>query len=163
MRSWIFHAGCGFIFAISLAYAIQGDQRARPITDPTGDLLAFLKESDLPAGEPAVIVAGELAFPIRLPSCSEPGMVLFLPSIHRISDPARLLIKRAADAVLVHDRSVVGSLGAGALMIRWIVRRLAVNLQLAEEDPWISIGLAGLAPAGCRFPALDWKRLSRRR
>lgn len=162
MRSWIFHAGCGVIFAISLVYAIQGDQRVRPIADPTGDLLAFLNESALSAGEPTPLVAGELMFPVRLPGCAGSGMVLYLPSIHRISDPARLLIERAADAVLVHDRFVVASLGAGALMVRWVVRRLAVNLQLVEEDPWISIALAGLAPAGCRFPALEWTRLSRR-
>lgn len=158
----LFHAACAVVLCVSIVAFLQGDERERLITDPRADLFSFLRANGGVIGDPVPLMNGEVVVELTLPGCANSGGLLYMPVIHRISDPARALMQGADRAVFVHDRTEVGSLTAWRIIPRWLARRLAVNFQILSEDPWISIAFALLPPKGCTWPTLDWSRVSAR-
>ena len=158
----LFHAACALVLCLSIVAFLQGDQRERLIQDPRADLFAFLRASGGVLADQIPLMNGEAVVQLTLPGCATPGGLLYLPVIHRISDPARAILEGSDSAVFVHDRTEVGSLAAWRIIPRWLTRRLAVNFQILPEDPWISIAFALLPPKGCTWPKLDWSKVSER-
>ena len=156
----VFSAACAFVLAISVAGAVLHGFQASAPRDPRAQLSRFLEQTGLVPSARQDLIQGEELITLRVPGCLDPVEVLYLPVISRISAPARALVRARPEALFVHDGRAVASLGAADLIPRWLWRRALVNLQVADEDPWISIALAVFPPKGCAMPRIDWTTLS---
>jgi len=159
----LFHVVCALVLAASIVAFLEGDRRERLTDHPQRDFVSFLEARGGRLSELKEGPNGEFAADLAFPACPMAGRVAWLPVIHRISDVSRREWAGKENVVFVHDRREVASLAAWRVVPRWLWRRIGVNLQVLPEDPWISIAMVLVPPAGCRWPDLDWAALSKQK
>jgi len=159
-QSW-FHGACGLLLVLSAWSFLSAPAATGPALDPPAQLRRFLAASGLEVTDTRRLIGNELVFDIKAPGCNTTGQVLLLPSIHRISDEAWAAMRQRPDAIFVHAGQIISGLSPTVLIPRWMIRRALVNLQIEDEDPWISIAVVVLPGPACHMPELLWGELAR--
>lgn len=155
----IFHAVCAALLAASVWLVMKAPSPHRDAFDPRLHLERFLTASGLEIVGTRRLIGNEFIVDVKASSCDRPVQVLLLPTIHRISDEAWSILQHHPGAVLIHAGEIIPSLSPTIMIPRWMFRRALVNLQLREEDPWISIALAVLTNPNCILAPLQWNNL----
>lgn len=156
----LFHVGCSLVLAASIWLSATAGRDAPRGGDAKAQFLRFITASGYEVSNERRIIGDEISIEIKDPACPLPHEVLFVPAIHRISDRIHAIVAARPQAVIVHDGEKIPSLAAMTLIPRWMIGRIMVNAQLADEDPWISIVLIVLTPVGCDSLKLQWNRLA---
>ncbi len=105
MNERLFHAACAVILALSIGLAILRPAPAAMQDDPHAQLLRFLAAAGLETVSDRPVVAQERLIEVRRRDCNAPLHVLFLPSIHRISDISAAMTSGRGDVQYVHAGS----------------------------------------------------------